>query len=820
MTAWVPKPNFEVTEDSRPRKLTEAEIDDILENTPVPVTTRPGSRVRLGLPRIPGATNKARDVATANMKRKIKVMLSKIEISPPMIPELVRTIFKKYESSFATPGSAVGITAAEALGRQATQTVLNTFHVSGSAKNASYGLQGMGEMINATSSKNKKNPSCTIVFKDKTMNYLDVLRKRRDIVGITVGALVADWEIEPFEKLTQYKWHKIYQLVMGRRIPTTGFVLRLYLDVNMMFQYRVTMERICKVIEREDAECVHSPFPFVVTEIIEGEEVTRHKAIIDIFPKEGLIKESLVKKGISTLDRPALIFLNSVLRPALDKLVIQGIPNITGFFPNPVEVLKIIRAEVRTYPESSPEIQGANEGRRQELRRTWNIVFNTTQMKLSGLTAENLNRLLTVLSIKPLKWFPGHVTVELSEFTEIKFSGFKVEEVEKLLKAATIEVGEIRTDSVILTLKDKESPRDFIKRGISIAELIEAEKYTQNRRNGIFLPPLNDPIIQAARYYTADTNGTNLQELLSREDVDPEHTFSNDMHEITKVLGVDAAKTFYIYELNKIIINSEGYVEARHLMLIASFIFNQGRPLGLTFAGISRQPNSYLSLASFQRSVETFARASLYGRTDKMLDTSAAISVGKQINIGTGAIDIDLTPEYQKIYAEFLKKGTTIDPEVAEGAVRIFEQQAFGGEGYQYTGEYDESVNISEDLITLRRQVEESKQTEFSTMDRPVEAKPTTGKTPTMSEDLIKVLRMLSTAPAYPNIGTVQLRIGPLTSGLKEPATTGIIAPTVSILVPVVIPKLPKFKFVEPHVMPTIVEVLPVPMIFIRDEDI
>lgn len=813
MTTWVPKPNFTVTEGSRPRKLTPEEIDAIVDQ----YKTNPDPYAPPGLPRVPGATSAARDMATANLKRKVKIMLSKIEISPPMIPDLAITIFKKYETSFATSNSAVGITAAEAIGRQASQTVLNSFHVSGSSKNVSYGLDGMKEMINA--SKKRKNPSCTIVFKDKTLNYLDVLRKRRDIVGITVGALVADWEINPVEKLKQFNWHKIYQLTVlagtGRTIPTTGFALRLYLNVDMMFQHRVTMERICKAIETEDAECVHSPFPF----LHEG----RRMAIIDIFPIDALITKALEKKKISALDPPTLIYLNAVLRPALDKLVIQGIPGITGLFPNPVEVLGIIRNEMRTYPESSDEIQGSSEENRQILRRRWNLLFNTTRMKLFGLSPANLKRLLNVLGIQDIKWFPGHVTVELPVAVEIKFPGSKSEEVEKLLRWAKIEFTEIRGNSLTLTLNPKDTPRVFIKKAISAAELIEAERYSQNQKLRIFGRPLDDPIIQAARYYTADTNGTNLQELLSREDVDPEHTFSNDMHEITRVLGVDSAKTFYIYELNRIIVNSDGYVEARHLLLIASFIFNQGRPLGLTFAGISRQPNSYLSLASFQRSVETFARASLYGRTDKMLDTSAAIAVGKQINIGTGAIDVDMTPKYRKIYDEFLKNRTKIEPEVAEGAVRIFEQQVLGGQELQFVGEYDENVNMLQDLGTLRREIEAtSEKPSFRLFDRPPEIKTSISKTPTMSEDLIRVLRSLSTAPAYPNIGTVQLRIGPLPTGFQQPKLTPglLVAPTVPIQAPVMIPELPLITFIEPHVMPEISEGEEVQMIQIRDEDI
>lgn len=815
---WVKKPNFSVSIGSEPRRLYPEEIDAIL---------------RL-LPEIRGATVESRKAATENLKTRIRYFLSRIKLTPPAIPDLALKILKKYESSMVVPESAVGITAAEAVGRATTQTVLNTFHVSGSSKNASYGLDGMKEMINAT--KNRKHTSCSIVFTDKTLGYLDVLRKRRDIVGITVGRLITDWDIDIPDQMEQFNWHKTFPLITGKPIPKASYVMRLFLDMNLIFQHRITMKKIAETIEREKAICVYSPIPFTYK--------GRHVAIIDIYPVEKAVSTILTKRGFSTLDKPSLIFLEAILKPALNSLVIQGIQGISGLFPVSRPVLKVIREEQRTYAEDSDQIQKAqNEGQRQRYRRLWNLIYDRAQMRLTGIKPEdlpsggkdrfkvpNLQRLFETLGMTVHLWAPTHVTVELPAITELKFKNIDQTLITKLLTEAKIQVQEIKSEisvqissiqnSSVVLASENLSALAFIRKAVQIAELVEAENYSQNRKKGLLLPPLNDQVILASRYYTADTNGTNLQELLSREDIDPQYTYSNDFHEMTRVLGVDAAKNLYIYELNKIIVESDTYVEARHILLIAEFVFNQGRPLGLTYAGISRQPNGYMSLASFQRSVDTFARAALYGRKDKMLDTSAAICVGKRIGIGTGALELRLDEEKQKKFEEELARTKTIDPTLLDKAIQTFNEQVLGGQPLQEDGKYDEDISqFPGPLTETQLEKPESKEVKFEKIARPETAEPLIAKAPTIPENIIELSKMLQNIPAYPNAATVQLKIGPLPRGFKtEPKELKGLqtAPTVPIQTPISGISLPVVSFREPHVMQKVVEV----KVELVDEDI
>jgi len=64
----------------------------------------------------------------------IKEALEDVVMCPSAIPDLCAKIIKQHNKSLVTPGEAVGITAAEAVGAVITSTALNDFHRSGSVR--------------------------------------------------------------------------------------------------------------------------------------------------------------------------------------------------------------------------------------------------------------------------------------------------------------------------------------------------------------------------------------------------------------------------------------------------------------------------------------------------------------------------------------------------------------------------------------------------------------------------------------------------------------------------------------------------------------
>ena len=147
-------------------------------------------------------------------------------------------------------------------------------------------------------------------------------------------------------------------------------------------------------------------------------------------------------------------------------------------------------------------------------------------------------------------------------------------------------------------------------------------------------------IMKAAELVIADTEGSNYKELLALHSVDKKRTTSNNMHVMSGVIGIEAARTLIIKQLYNTISNTGSYVHPANIMFIAEFITSRGVPYGTTFTGISRQPGGHLSLATVERAGQTFTKHALHGRKEDIRNVSASISVGARMHVGNGMFDI------------------------------------------------------------------------------------------------------------------------------------------------------------------------------------
>jgi hypothetical protein len=124
--------------------------------------------------------------------------------------------------------------------------------------------------------------------------------------------------------------------------------------------------------------------------------------------------------------------------------------------------------------------------------------------------------------------------------------------------------------------------------------------------------------------------------LLNRPDVDPTRTFSNNVHEIRRVFGIEAARIFLIREFITVIEAEGNYINPRHVVLLVDFMTSLGRVYGITSGGISRQPIGALAKASLDKAIDAFKEAGGFGENKAVVGTSASIYVGKKALIGTG----------------------------------------------------------------------------------------------------------------------------------------------------------------------------------------
>ncbi|WP_411965236.1 DNA-directed RNA polymerase subunit A'' [Haloferax sp. YSMS24] len=137
------------------------------------------------------------------------------------------------------------------------------------------------------------------------------------------------------------------------------------------------------------------------------------------------------------------------------------------------------------------------------------------------------------------------------------------------------------------------------------------------------------------------TEGSAFGDALAIEGVDASRTTSNNIHEVYKQLGVEAAREAIINEtMNTLKEQGLDDVNIRHLMLVADIMTNDGTIESIGRHGISGSKDSVLARAAFEVTVNHLLDAAIHGEEDDLDGVIENVIVGKPIAIGTGDVDL------------------------------------------------------------------------------------------------------------------------------------------------------------------------------------
>lgn len=143
-------------------------------------------------------------------------------------------------------------------------------------------------------------------------------------------------------------------------------------------------------------------------------------------------------------------------------------------------------------------------------------------------------------------------------------------------------------------------------------------------------------VVKKEGNYIILTAGTNLKEIFDVKGVDKTKTYTNDLHEINKVLGIEAARNVIITELRKTIEGQGLDINIRHLKLVSDAMTVKGEVKGSTRMGIISQKSSVLARASFETPIKHFINATLKSTKDELSSVIENIILNQPIPVGTG----------------------------------------------------------------------------------------------------------------------------------------------------------------------------------------
>ena len=283
------------------RELTYEEIENMLSFITAPK----------GIPPETGAS-----IVKLNKDRFRRQLVGQL-VYPEVIPNLVKKMTLMYMNTLVQPGECVGILTAQSIGEKQTQANLNTFHKAGSSDNVGVVSQ-FSELLNAT--KEPKVQNCMVYF-TKGNSSIEELRETigSSLVELTMKKISKNFEI--FVDKKEDTWYKPFEMLYNNSFRDYTDCIRVEINMEILYTYRLTMQEIADAIiaEYDDVTCVFSP---------------DNIGIVDVFVDTKIIDLPETRLAFIEHDNCREIYLEEVVQPILEKVIIAGIPMIEQIFFN------------------------------------------------------------------------------------------------------------------------------------------------------------------------------------------------------------------------------------------------------------------------------------------------------------------------------------------------------------------------------------------------------------------------------------------------------------------------------------------------------
>ncbi|KAL6275979.1 hypothetical protein ACE6H2_019580 [Prunus campanulata] len=179
-----------------------------------------------------------------------------------------------------------------------------------------------------------------------------------------------------------------------------------------------------------------------------------------------------------------------------------------------------------------------------------------------------------------------------------------------------------------------------IVRGISTVQrvVIDAKEVKKNKKD--LEVTCADGDKREEKEYKLFAEGTGLLAVMGTEGVDGCKTTSNDVMEVQRTLGIEAARVCIIEEIKHTMKSHGMNIDDRHMIFLADVMTYRGEVLGITRFGVQKMDKSVLMMASFERTDDILFNACVNGRVDKVEGVSESIIMGIPMQIGTGIFKV------------------------------------------------------------------------------------------------------------------------------------------------------------------------------------
>jgi DNA-directed RNA polymerase II subunit RPB1 len=218
----------------------------------------------------------------------------------------------------------------------------------------------------------------------------------------------------------------------------------------------------------------------------------------------------------------------------------------------------------------------------------------------------------------------------------------------------------MNADKLVFRIRLTEANTSSKKKSIDQSdEIYRLKNFQNNLLNNIILrgikhipkvllrKTVDELVLEDANYtqkdgWVLDTVGTNLRDILSLSTINSNKTFSNDIQEIYRTLGIEAARQAIFNELSEAMDHAGVYINYHHLSVLCDRMSATCKMVSIFRHGINNDDIGPIAKASFEETPEMFLRAARHAELDMMTGVSANIMCGQEGYFGTGCFQVML----------------------------------------------------------------------------------------------------------------------------------------------------------------------------------
>ncbi len=260
----------------------------------------------------------------------------------------------------------------------------------------------------------------------------------------------------------------------------------------------------------------------------------------------------------------------------------------------------------------------------------------TLYLKREYNTKKHSERIAEEITEKKLRNFVNTVSLDLTN----KRIKIKLKKLKKTLKTEIATKIKKRSKRYKVTLRRNTLTIESRKKEWSIKDLQKLKKRLLDLCM-VGIPGVNNTIVlKEGNDWVIKTFGSNFLKIIAFEEIDMMRSYTNNIHELAEVLGIEAGRNAIIRETKNTMKQQGLDIDDRHIILVADIMTFSGKISPIGRYGVAGMKSSVLTRAGFEETKKHLVRASVRSEEDNFDAIFDNVMVNQQVPIGTGMFEL------------------------------------------------------------------------------------------------------------------------------------------------------------------------------------